>query len=480
MMNIVLVLLLQLQSAVIVIASSTKCATLSAFAMPNLLDPTPIFVGGGGNPSLWPNTALFMSSQYAYRVDINSSGALVVQQADIGQYQSTAAAVGVYANMPIILHLIPTGSTDMHYLAIKDSQLYQKLPPHPLGSVINASFVPNVATTLANDPAGTLDIFFANAYQVVRVCPTLGQAHGQSVFDLSANFDNPLDVDEAFSIEADLKVRRVFIARRKSGSTPDDAADVVVLQIPAGTCRLVLDNRVFVQPQPTSLSVLGAMSKIGAYLYWPMAPDPNNGPEGRLYRWDLLSARVGVGNISLGMSVGDVISPVGFAKLFHYGLYYGLVVSHTPGDMSVWATMLDAGDSVYNQHKFRVICQSYVGMNLPTAYAPMGGRSRILFVGDDQQFTLVDVPFPTSQSQSNANLQKRTEFSNTTAVALAQCPSYSFGLPATCSACTPPTAVCGMTEHCSSGCCFVSGGRVLCCTQSPPGTSTSGFSCAIK
>jgi hypothetical protein len=206
-----------------------------------------------------------------------------------------------------------------------------------------------------------------------------------------------------------------------------------------------------------------------------MGSDPNNSPTGRLYRWDLLSAHVGVGNISLGLNSGDVISPVGFAKLYHGSIYFGLVVSQSPGSSSVVATLIDAGDAVSGRHKFQITCQSLVSMDLPTAYAPMGGRSRILFAGDDQ-FTLIDVPLPTASRSDKRTVAHANK--TTIAAPLGQCPAFTFGLPPTCSACTPPTAVCGMTEHCTSGCCFVSGGRVLCCTQSPPGTTSNGFSCA--
>jgi hypothetical protein len=240
----------------VVIGSSPRCANLTAFGSASQPDPTPIFVGGGGSAFLWPNRALFMSSQYAYQVDVDSHGALAIQQADIGAFQSTAGAVGVYERLPLVLHVIPSGSTDLHFLSIKNSLLYDVLPPHSLAAVVDASFVPTVATTLVDTSGNTIDVFFASADRVVRVCPYGGHnGRNASVFDLSANFDDPLGADEAFSIEADLKVRRIFIARRQSGSGPDDAADVLVLKIPAGTCHIVKDNRVFVQPQPTRLSV---------------------------------------------------------------------------------------------------------------------------------------------------------------------------------------------------------------------------------
>jgi hypothetical protein len=459
------------------VASSNQCASVSAFGSPNQSDLEPILDGGGGTATLWPNTAMFMSSYFMYRVDVDSSGALVVQQVDIGPYLALTGAVGVYPGLPMIMHVIPftsiSSTVKMHFVSIKNGQFYEPKPPHPLDSVVDQTFFPRVSTALTGDQ-GTLDIFFATANRVVRVCPYLGQTIGQAVLDFST-LDNPLNVDHAYSIQADEKVRRLFIARHRELDPPDAAADIVVVQIPANSCRLILDQRVFVQPQPASLSVLGAMSKIGAYLYWPMAPDRKSGPDGRLYRWDLLSTQVGVGNISLGLSVGDRIAPVGFAKLFHASLFYGVVASLAPGQVGILATTIDAGDAYYNPHKFEIMCQTLLGMSEPLSYAALGGGSRILFSGRDSNFTLVDVPMPTLTS----NVQKRAGFeSNTTAAAPAQCPSYSFGLPPTCSACSPPSAVCGLTEHCSNGCCFVNGGRVLCCTQSPPGTTTAGFSCA--
>jgi hypothetical protein len=447
------------------------CATVNANASANTPDTTPILVGGGAYSS--PRQAVFMSASFAYAVDVLKQGkALSVTQAPMGSFQSTTGTVGIYDQTPLLLHVIPSGTTELHFLHIKNGRLTDYWQPMSLAHVLPKGFVPT-ASAVSHDPNLGLveEVFFASADIVVRLChnpfyPNLLGAYG--VFNLSRHFNNPLGVDIATHVGVNEQTERMFVSRRRANSSPDEAADVVVLQLDA-SCGLIADNRVYVQPQPVSISVLEAMNNAGAFLYWPMSPDPSSGPSGRLYRWDL--AGTGVANVSLDIGGNDVIAPVGFAETLVQMAFYGVVVSQTPGDSDVVGTLIDAGDP-FHVNEFNVACKSRLAMGLPTAYAPVD-NSMVIFASDGGDFSLVYVPDPTSMINGDESVVEPRK-----SVAPGQCPSFSFGLPPTCAACSPPSSLCGMTEHCDSGCCFVTGGRVMCCHQSPPGTAMPGFSCA--
>lgn len=214
------------------------------------------------------------------------------------------------------------------------------------------------------------------------------------------------------------------------------------------------------------MSVDEAMNNAGAFLYWAMSPDSNLSPAGRLYRWDLEGTDVA--NISLGLGAGDVIAPIGFAEVRAQMAFYGTAISQTPGDSGVVATLIDAGDP-FHVDVFDVVCKSSLAMDVPTAYAAVSS-SRLVFASGGT-FSLVSVPAPRSTlPEVAAGLVRRN--------VLGQCPAVSFGLPPTCLGCSPPSSLCGMTEHCPNGCCFVVGARVMCCKSSPPGLAMPGFSCA--
>lgn len=459
-------LLLSLLSASATIAMSKSCATLSGTVTANTMDPTPIFTGGGAYNS--PHNALFMSASFAYSVDTSK---MSVQQAPMGSFQAQTGVVGIYDQTPLLLHVIPTGTSVLHFLTIKNGRLVDYWSPMSLAGVLPRGFVPTAAAISKDPNLGMVDdIVFASADIVVRIChnpfyPNMLGSYG--VFNLSRHFDNPLGVDVATHVGIDENTERLFVSRKRSGSGREDAADVVVLQLDP-SCGVVQDNRVYVQPQPVSLSVLEAMNNAGAFLYWPMAPDAASGPGGRLYRWDLQAPTVA--NVSLGLALGDEIAPVGFAETLVQMSFYGVVVSQTPGASDVVATLIDGGDP-FHVNVFDVVCKSKLTMGLPTAYAPVA-HSDVVFASAGGVFSLVHVPDPRS------SVPERETQLNATSLLPTQCSSFSFGLPNTCAGCVPPSALCGMTEHCTSGCCFVSGGRVMCCKQSPPGTAMPGFSCA--
>lgn len=448
------------------------CATVNATASAAIADPTPIFAGGGARNS--PHQAMFLSASYAYTVDVVKQGnALSVAQAPMGAFQSTTGTVGIYDQTPLLLHVIPSGSSALHFVTLKSGQLVDYWKPMSLAHVLPRGFVPT-ASGVSHEPlAGNVeDVFFASADIVVRVChnpfhPNMLGSFG--VFNLSRHFTNPLGVDVATNVGVNEQTERIFVSRRRANSSPDEAADVVVLQLDP-SCGLIADNRVFVQPQPVSISLLEAQNNAGAFLYWPMSPDPSSGPGGRLYRWDLSSS--GVANVSLDLGAGDVIAPVGFAATLVQMAFYGVVVSQTPGDSDVVGTLIDAGDP-FHVNEFNVACKSRLAMGLPTAYAPVA-NSTVIFASGTGDFALVHVPNPTSGASVGGGVESVTAIT----AAPGQCASFSFGLPPTCAACSPPSSLCGMTEHCTSGCCFVAGGRVMCCNQSPPGTAMPGFSCA--
>lgn len=460
-------LLLLLVSASAIAMSKTQCATLISNATASTRDTTPIFAGGGAYSS--PHTAMFMSASFAYLVD---TAKMSVQQAPIGAFQADTGVIGIYDQTPLILHVIPNGKSALHFLTIKNSRLVDYWSPMNLAGVLPKGFVPTAAAVSKDPNLGyVVDVVFASADTVVRLChnpfyPNLLGSYG--VFNLTRHFANPLGVDVATHVGIDETTERLFVSRKRSGSGREDAADVVVLQLDP-SCGFVADNRVYVQPQPVSLSVLEAMNNGGAFLYWPMSPDGATGPDGRLYRWDLQAPTVA--NVSLGLALGDEIAPVGFAETLVQMAFYGVIVSQTPGDSDVVATLIDGGDP-FHVNVFKVVCKSRLAMGLPTAYAPVA-NSDVVFASDGGVFSLVHVPDPRSTVAIDAAAMK-----NATSLLPTQCSSFSFGLPPTCNGCAPPSALCGMTEHCTSGCCFVTGGRVMCCKQSPPGTAMPGFSCA--
>lgn len=454
------------------------CASLNSTASAAQPDPTSIFAGGAGNEVTQPHSAMFLSSQYAYLVNVDDSGAMDVQQAPVGAFQSTAAAIGAYSDrkLPLIMHVIPTGSTDLHFLAINNSQLFDVVPPVSLASVLPPGFVPTAACVRHKMGTHYIDgLFFASADAVVSVCldDVSRSVHRTALFNLSANFDNPLGVDETVDIQVDRKSERVFVLRRRSGSRPDDAGEVLVLRVSIH-CALDVGHSIFVQPQPISIDVIAVYSRASAYVFWPMSPDLAS--QGRLFRWDLESTRPnGVANVSLSLDSGDVISPTGFSWMYSgaHATFWGMVVSQTPGDSHVVVTLVDAGDSGSGvAHHFDVACKTRMTMPLPTASATTGDQ-RVVFASDSGQFALAVAPIDQRSKRSLVEIETDRERN-----ILSQCPSFTFGLPTSCAACSPPAAVCGLVEHCTSGCCFVSGGRVLCCTQSPAGTTTNGFSCS--
>lgn len=470
-----------------------QCLSLNNTVSANVSDPTSIFVGGGGIPHSHEHSVMFMSSQYAYLIHVDAdSGAMDVQQAPMGRFQSTTGVVGAYLlrRIPLILHVIPSGTSDLHFLAINDSVLYDYAPPWSLAQILPSGFVPSASATRVVLGAHYVeDLLFASVDTVVRLCTNVHNpfrpVFGHAVFNLSANFDNPLGVDQTTVIQVDRHSNRAYILRSRSGSSPQDSGEVIVLKLENTHCRLVADNRVFVQPQPVSLTVIAAIHSSGADVFWPMSPDPHSsdGADGRLYRWnleDVRNDRTAVANLSLNLGPNDVIAQTGFTPIWSArgATFWGVVVSQTPGDTDVGATLVDADDGVHGRnHRFEVVCQDKLPMALPTAAARTGDAARsLVFASDSGQFTLVNVPYP--KVSSSVDVVTRAGAAREEARGF--CPAFSFGLPNTCSACTPPNSLCGLTEHCASGCCFVSGGRVMCCTQSPPGTTTAGFSCANK
>jgi hypothetical protein len=470
-----------------------QCLSLNNTVSANVPDPTPIFVGGGGVPHRHEHSVMFMSSQYAYLIHVDpDSGAMDVQQAPIGSFRASAGVVGTYVphRIPLILHVIPSGTSDLHFLAINNSVLYDYVPPWSLAQFVPSGFVPSASATRVMLGAHYVeDLFFASVDTVVRLCIDVQnpfRPFRHAVFNLSANFDNPLNVDQTTVIQVDRRSDRAYVLRSRSGSSPQDSGEVIVLKVSATHCLLEADNRVFVQPQPISLTVITAIYSSGADVYWPMSPDQQSsgGSDGRLYRWNLEDVhhdRTAVANLSLKLGPNDVIAPTGFTPIWPAqgaATFWGVVVSQTPGDTDVGATLVDADDARYGRrHRFEIVCQDKLPMALPTAAARTGNAAHsLVFASDSGQFTLVNVPFP--KVSSSVDVEKRAAAAPE--LARGYCPAFSFGLPNTCSACTPPDALCGLTEHCASGCCFVSGGRVMCCSQSPPGTTTAGFSCANK
>jgi hypothetical protein len=441
-----------------VACGAASCASVVDVASAPVADPTPITIGGsfGG----LPHDALFASAWYAYLVQVSSIGRLSVTQAAIGKYQALTGAVGGYQQTPLILHTIPTGSSTLHFLSISGTGGHAKLtdfwPPLSLKSVLPAGFVPTASVVSLDPNVGAVeDLFFASSDIVVRIClnqqafpPNMLAAF--SVVNMTAAFGNQLALDTATHIGVEELSARMFVSRARAGSSPDDAAEIVTLTLTA-SCGMAPDNRVFVQPQPVAVTVAEGANNAGAYMYWPMAS--NSG--GRLYRWDLLSKNVA--NISLGLGANDEFSPVGFAQVRDQA-WYGVV-----------ASVISSGDPQH-VHVFEVACKAHLAVDLPTAYAAVSGQS-VVFASGAGNFSLVKVPEPTTSSRS------RSVFSHRRRNALGACQAVPFGLPSTCAGCMPPAAVCGMTEHCASGCCFVQGGHVMCCTQSPPGLKP-GFSCA--
>jgi hypothetical protein len=300
---------------------------------------------------------------------------------------------------------------------------------------------------------------------VIRVChnpsfPYMLMSH--SVINMTKTFGNDLGVNAATHIGIEEQTERMFVSRGVSGSSPDAAADIIVLLLQP-SCGMSLENRVFVQPQPVAITVAEAMGNAGAFMYWPM-DSPTTG--GRLYRWDLQGSD-DVANITLGLAPGSVFSPVGFAEVRAQMAFYGVVASAAPGTAGIVASVINAGDP-FHVDVFEVACKAQLAIDLPTAYASVAGSS-IVFASGAGSFSLVRVPQPTASLSLGVSRRRN---------ALASCQPLPFGLPPTCAGCVPPSATCGMTQHCTTGCCFVQGGKVMCCTQSPPGLTMPGFSCS--
>jgi len=449
-------------------AAAASCASVVDVASAPVADSTPITIGGsfGG----LPHQALFASSWFAYLVHVSSIGRLSVTQAAIGKFQALTGTVGAYSQTPLILHMIPTGSSSLHFLSVSGTGGQAKLtdfwPPLSLKSVLPKGFVPTASVVSLDPNVGAVqDLYFASNDIVVRIClnqqafpPNMLAAF--SVVNMTRAFGNQLGLDTATHIGVEELSGRMFVSRARAGSSPDDAAEIVTLTL-APSCGMAPDNRVFVQPQPVAVTVAEGMNNAGAYMYWPMASQSG----GRLYRWDLLST--GVANLSLGLGANDVFSPVGFAQVRDQA-WYGVVASATPGSSGIVASVVSSGDP-FHVHVFEVACKAQLAVDLPTAYAAVSGQS-VVFASGAGNFSLVKVPEPTASSRSGFGPHRRRN-------ALGACQAVPFGLPSTCAGCVPPAAVCGMTEHCASGCCFVQGGHVMCCTQSPPGLKP-GFSCA--
>lgn len=255
------------------------CASLNSTATASMGDPSTIFVGGGGTPHTETSSAMFMSSDFAYLVQVNASGAMDIQQAPMGAFQASAGVIGVYPRKPLILHVIPDGTSDLHFLAINNSMLYDIVPPYSLATVVPQGFQASAAAVRRK--LGVVDgLLFASLDTVVSVClDSLGRVRHAEAFNISAHFDNPLDVDQTVDLKVDHKSDRVYLLRSRSNSYPQDGAEVMVLRISL-SCVIGAGHSVFVQPQPISISLVATSGRAGAYVFWPMSPDQVTGRTG--------------------------------------------------------------------------------------------------------------------------------------------------------------------------------------------------------
>lgn len=161
--------------------------------------------------------------------------------------QSVTGAVGDYDQSPLILHVIPTGTTDLHFLTVKGGQVADYWKPASLARVLPKGFVATAAT-VSHDPNDGLvqEIFFANADVAVRLChnpfyPYMIDSWG--VFNLTKHFGNQLNADEATAIGIEEESERMFVSRRRRAAAPDEAAEVIVLELDA-SCGMTSDNQV--------------------------------------------------------------------------------------------------------------------------------------------------------------------------------------------------------------------------------------------
>lgn len=438
-------------------------------------DPTTISVGGA-----YGDAALFLSQWALYSVTTDTSVSkppLSVSQAAIGKYQARTGVVTRYYTADLFVALIPSASTNLHFLSVQNGVLNEVYPAMALGRVLPSGFSAQAAGVMTDALGNMENFFFADAEWIVRLCPMAGAPNSlsmYSVFNISSFFANPLGVDTATSVSVEENQLKLFVSRQRAGSSADSAADVLVLEL-VGGCDMQGENQIFVQPAPIAAEVAKAAANYGAKFYWAMAPGPSKQDTGTLYAWDLS----GLGNensLALGLAPDAVVSPVGFVEPLDMWAYYGLIVSQRPRSRDVDVAVIDAGDVTDPDH-LGVACRAALRIALPTAAAALRdptpgfalGRY-VIFAADNAAFSLVYAPVP-STSSSDAGL-----FSTRKRAALSTCVATHFGYPATCDGCTPPSAVCGCTEQCPSGCCFVVGARVMCCTQSPL-SSTPGFSC---
>jgi hypothetical protein len=249
--------------------------------------------------------AVFLSASFAYAVDVVKQGnALSVAQAPMGAFQSTTGTVGIYDQTPLLLHVIPSGSSSAALCdtsrAVSWTDYWKPMSlAHvlPQAASCRRRAASRTSRTRGIGRGGVLCVgrHRGASSATIRSIPIMLGAFG--VFNLSRHFTNPLGVDVATNVGVNEQTERMFVSRRRANSSPDEAADVVVLQLDA-SCGLIADNRVFVQPQPVSISVLEAHEQRRRLPLLAHEPRPVvSGPGGRLYRWDLAGS--GVANVSL-------------------------------------------------------------------------------------------------------------------------------------------------------------------------------------
>jgi hypothetical protein len=442
------------------VSANAKCAQVVVSADAAQPDDG-ISIGGG-----YDDSALFMSASNLYSVVFDDvRGSLNVSQVALGPYNSTCGVVTRYYSATVFVATIPHGSSTLWFLWIDaNGALGSLFRPVSLRSVLPPSFAPTAAG-VQSDPLGNMEaLFFASADLLVCLFgpPTMFSYTG--VFNLSQHFPNPLGVDFVTSVSVEEASLRLFISR-VSSSAPNAGADVIVLNIAAG-CSFSPFNQIFVQPSPIRPAVQKGLGFYGAQFYWTQPPTNDTGA---LFQWELSGTNPGVRKVELGLGKTDRVSPIGFTQPKALFEFFGVVVSQRNTARGVvTVTVVQTGDSS-GMADFRVVCATQANLELPVGVASLDSpvsstalARNLILVDQRGTFSVLVVPVPSRRKR-------------VVEAALASCVPNSFGYPNTCAGCVPPSAVCGVVEHCVAGCCFVVGGRVMCCSQSP--LNSTGFAC---
>jgi hypothetical protein len=449
-----------------------RCAEVMQHAPAPQPDPGDISIGGSLG-----STAMFLSNSFLYSVAVGDMQGMRmptmdVKQAALGQYAASTGVITRFTFPPAVFTLfaalIPAGSQFLNFLSVDQSgQLVGAFPPVSLSTVLPPGFVATAAGARVDALGNMQGLFFASAETLLCVAGPPTGFTDSGVFNLTRHFQNPLAADVATSVGVDEQSLRVFVTRRSSPAV----ADVLVLDIVSG-CTLRPFTQTFVSPNPIAPRVQTVTQNNFARYFWATQPD---GDSGLLFKWDL-SASPTIGTLDLGLHANDVIAPIGFAEPHSLNEAYGIIVSQRPVQRTATTVTVVEAVSLLGTN-MSVVCNTVAKMKLPvgvspvkvTLSAPHGQGHSLVLVDESGTFSLLFVPTPTRKRDSDSLTSPRRS--------RGVCVPQTFGFPATCEGCTPPQAVCGVTQDCAagSGCCFVVGGRVMCCTQSP--LNTTGFGC---